>query len=367
MQASQVTRAASSLPARPYASASSGCSRRRPAARGELGRVGRGHEPVRPSVTTSSGPPASVVVSTGFSEQERLVGDHPEVLVDRRVVDGEAAGVERGELGLVDPAGELGAPVQPALARERLEPLAVGALAGDHDAQAGVERGRLEQEVVPLRAVEPADGEDEVAVAVVAVGQLLRRVRQHLGREPGRALDPVGDVARGGEEPLRLAERDPVQVLDRAPQRPVLRFFGELAQIGSVELVRLAELVQHPDALVRVPDDVRGELRREHEVDRPPVRLGQVEQAPEERLVEHARARVPLERNGDELGLVVAGAQLVDERVRHDLGAPANEGHLRRADRNSHERCFNSASSCATRASRSSISRSAAALKERWS
>ena len=130
-----------------------------------------------------------------------------------------------------------------------------------------------------------------------------------------RALDPVGDVARGGEEPPCLAERDPVQALDRAPQRPVPRFFGELAQIGSVELVRLAELVQHPDALVRMPDHVGGELRREHEVDRPTVRLGQVEQPPEERLVEHAGARVPLERDRDELGLVLARAQLVHERA----------------------------------------------------
>ena len=192
-------------------------------------------------------------------------------------------------------------------------------------------------------------------------------MRQHLGREAGGALDPIGDVAGGREQPLRLAERDPVQALDRAPQRPVPRFFGELPQIGSVELVRLAELVQHPDPLVRVPDDVRGELRREHEVDRPPVRLAQVEQAPEEGLVEHTRARIPLERDGDELGLVLARPQLLDERVRHDLGPAAHERNLRRADCDSHDRCFNSASSCATRASRSSISRSAAALNERWS
>ena len=74
------------------------------------------------------------------------------------------------------------------------------------------------------------------------------------------------------------------------------------------------------------------------QVDRAPVRLGQVEEPPEERLVEHARPRVPLERDGDQLGLVIALAQLVDELVREDLGAPANEGHLRSADRNPHRR-----------------------------
>ena len=48
--------------------------------------------------------------------EERLVRHHPEVLVDGGVEDGETAGVERRELGLVDPARELGAPVQAPLA-----------------------------------------------------------------------------------------------------------------------------------------------------------------------------------------------------------------------------------------------------------
>ncbi len=104
------------------------------------------------------------------------------------------------------------------------------------------------------------------------------------------------------------------------------------------------------------------------QVDRAPVRLGQIEEPPEERLVEDARPRVPLERDGDELGLVLALAQLVDELVREDLGAPANErAPAERRRRSSSARCFSSASSCATRSSRSSISRRAAALKERWS
>ena len=99
---------------------------------------------------------------------------------------------------------------------------AVGAVAAHDDPERRIERRSLEQEVVALRAVEPADREDEVAVLVAAVRQLLRRVRHHLGGEPGRALEPLGDVARRGEEALRLAERDPVQSLDRAPQRPVV-------------------------------------------------------------------------------------------------------------------------------------------------
>ena len=95
--------------------------------------------------------------------EERLVRDHPEVLVDRRVVDGEAARVEsrrapprrRGRRSATRP-------LSPCCARA-LEPLAVGAVAGDHDAQPRVARRRLDQQVDPLRAVEAVDREDEVA------------------------------------------------------------------------------------------------------------------------------------------------------------------------------------------------------------
>jgi hypothetical protein len=81
---------------------------------------------------------------------------------------------------------------------------------------------------------------------------------------------------------------------------------------------------------------VRRELGRDHEVDRPSVGLAQVEQAPQERLRQHALARVPLVRHRDELGLVVARAQLGDEVVREDLGAAADERHLRPADGDFH-------------------------------
>ena len=53
---------------------------------------------------------------------------------------------------------------------------------------------------------------------------------------------------------------------------------------------------------------------------------------PEEGLGEDALARIPLERHGDEVGLVPARAQLGDEVVGEDLDAAAGERHLRAAD-----------------------------------
>ena len=87
--------------------------------------------------------------------EEGLVRDETVVLVDGRVVDAETAGVEIGQLLVADPPGERGAAVEPACARELLEAFAVRAVARDHDAKAGRLRCRLDQEIDPLRAVEP--------------------------------------------------------------------------------------------------------------------------------------------------------------------------------------------------------------------
>src|SRR5207237_4328814 len=104
-------------------------------------------------------------------------------------------------------------------------------------------------------------------------------------------------------------QREAGEAVDGAAERPALRRLVELTQLGAVELVSLAELVQEPDDLVRVADDVGGELRRDDEVDRRAVGLLQVEQPPEKRLREDAFARIPLERDRDELHVVPAPAQ----------------------------------------------------------
>ena len=64
---------------------------------------------------------------------ERLVRNHPVVLVDGRVVDAAAARIEIGELGLGHATGEGRAPVESALVREPLEPLAVRPVTRDDD------------------------------------------------------------------------------------------------------------------------------------------------------------------------------------------------------------------------------------------
>jgi hypothetical protein len=86
-----------------------------------------------------------------------------------------------------------------------------------------------------------------------------------------------------------------------------------------------------------VADDVRRELRADHEIDPSAVDLVEIEQAPEQRLREHARARVPLEGDGHEVRFVAQPAQLLGQPLGEVFGATARERHLRSADGDPHE------------------------------
>src|SRR5581483_6173535 len=246
--------------------------------------------------------------------------------------------------------------------RERPQPLLVRAGARDDDAERRLAPRRFDQQVEAFRAIEPADREDEAFRLRGAIVECLRRVRQQLRLDAVEALQAIRDVARGREHAARLAQRDRVEPRNCLPRRAVERRLVVLAEIGAVVVVGLEELVQHPGDLVRVTHAVRGELRRDDAVDRPAVGLGQVDEPPQECLVEHARLRIPLERHGDELRLVPSRPERPDEIVRHHLGAAPHERHLRRRDDDPHL-----TSSCEMRSSRSSISFNTASLNARWS
>src|SRR5439155_14880765 len=74
---SHVTCSATAFPARPKLRTSSGCSRRKRTAPASASPRGSQTRPVRRSATTSRGPPASVVVTTGFSERKASYGTIP--------------------------------------------------------------------------------------------------------------------------------------------------------------------------------------------------------------------------------------------------------------------------------------------------
>src|SRR5947207_2415150 len=146
--------------------------------------------------------------------------------------------------------------------------------------------------------------------------------------EPFRSPRPRARSRRRGT--ARTDPRAPARRPGPA-RRAVLRALAELPERSTVELVRLPELVQQPDDLVRMPDRIRRELGRDRQVDPPAVRLLEIEQAPEERLAQDAFARIPLVWDGHEGDVVLTRAQFGDEIVGEYLRPAALERHLRRA------------------------------------
>ena len=271
--------------------------------------------------------------------EERLVRHHPEVLVDRRVVDGEAARVEVGELLLGDAAGE---------ARR-------GRSASDSS------RSRSGPSPT-ITTSSPAARPPRSAGRCAWPGRAgRRRGRSRRTRRSGRRAPAAGAAAprprsrssaraasatlpRGREHLARLAERDLVEPLDAAAgARDPRADSPELAELGAVELVRLAELVHEPDDLVRVADAVGRELGRDTRSIGAPVGLG--------------RGRASRQRNAcvstRSPGYHLNGTETMsaswprarscrDELVGEDLDAAARERHLRPADGDSHRRPRNS-------------------------
>ena len=215
------------------------------------------------------------------------------------------------------------------------EPRTVGPVTS-YDRLDGGLAERVEQELDPLGAVEPPDGEDEAPVLLAAVGQLLRWVREDIGLQPSGAREPLRVVVRRREQRVGLAEGRSVKAMDRTPGGAVDRPLAELTELSAVQLVRLAELVHEPDDLPRVSNHVGGELRRDHYVDGRSVRLLEIDQPPERGLGQHARSRVPLEGKRYQSRVVLTAPELLDELVREDFGASALERDLWQTDRNPH-------------------------------
>src|SRR5207244_248635 len=104
-------------------------------------------------------------------------------------------------------------------------------------------------------------------------------------------------VHRYGVDAPRLGESPVVGIDDEPPRRLALRVAMEVTELGAPEVVSLAVLVAEPDDLVRMAKVVGRELDRNHEVDRLPVHLAQVEQMAHRHALDEYFGRVPLERD----------------------------------------------------------------------
>ena len=161
-----------------------------------------------------------------------------------------------------------------------------------------------------------------------------RRVVQRRDVEAVVAAGARGGVGRVGEPPLALTEHRGVERDQPLAHRDVVFDVEEVAVARAGQLVRRAVLMDEPHDLVRVTHEVGRKLRRDHEVDRPPVALAEIEQPPRRGVRENLLLGIPLEGNADELGVVPGVTQLADQLTNVKLGPALHEGHLRFAHEN---------------------------------
>jgi hypothetical protein len=151
---------------------------------------------------------------------------------------------------------------------------------------------------------------------------------QSLGGETVVLPHPVGRVLRVREHAAALAEHLGVEPDQRVPESDISFVVPEVAVNRAAQLVRRAVLMDQPGDLVRVAHEVRRELRRDHQIDRPSVALAEIEQPPRGGVGKDLALRIPLERHADELRLVAAHGQLARELPHVNLGAAMYERHL---------------------------------------
>ena len=99
-------------------------------------------------------------------------------------------------------------------------------------------------------------------------------------------------------------------------------------------------LVQDPQNLVRMRNQVRGKLQADEPIHRRARSFRNVEQPAGEHVIENLFGRIPLERDCDDLRFVSKPAQRVAQSFGVDLGAAANERDLRGRDQDPHGATF---------------------------
>ena len=243
-----------------------------------------------------------------------------------------------------DPAGQLDLVLEPVLLDPLSEGVLVGPAADEHQTDAGLHvPHRLDDERLPFETFETAREHDGVAVrSGFERNESLddrRRVVQDVARQPERAPQTILHVLRVREDALGLAERDPVALLHHVTHLGPLDLLAEIGELRVVpQFVRTPVLMDQPDHLAFVRDEVCGELERDDHVDRQAVGLGQVERAPHGHLVHDLGRRVPLAGDHDLLGVVPRLPQGANHRLGVRLGPPAHERRLGVDDRDPHWR-----------------------------
>lgn len=113
-----------------------------------------------------------------------------------------------------------------------------------------------------------------------------------------------------------------VDVPDGVAQHPTLGIVAQIRHAGVIQVIGLAELVQQPDHLAGVRDEIHREPQRDH-----PVDIGDAQVAGDEHLVHEALPRIPRKRDPHFFGFVPGDEQLTDEMPRQLFRTATDKRH----------------------------------------
>ena len=151
---------------------------------------------------------------------------------------------------------------------------------------------------------------------------------QRLGLQPVEAFQPFGRVHRDRVAAPAFAEHLAVERVKPLPEPHVQVDVCEITVFSAAQIVRGPVLVREPDDLVRMAHEVGRELGANDDVDGLVVALGQIQEPPCRGVRQNLFLRIPFEWNGNQIGFISSGAQVVDQFSNQRLRPAAHEGHL---------------------------------------
>src|SRR5687767_1458934 len=114
-------------------------------------------------------------------------------------------------------------------------------------------------------------------------------------------------------------------MFDRIAHLRAIRIVDEIAERVVPQLISGTMLVQNPEHLVWVRNQVSGEAQTDEPIDTRARDFGNVEQPARQKVIENPFRRVPLEGDRKDLGLVPCFVQSVAQTLRMYFCTAANK------------------------------------------
>src|SRR4029079_14221156 len=139
---------------------------------------------------------------------------------------------------------------------------------------------------------------------------------------------------------MRLRNQPAIGMFDRVAHLRTVGVVDEIAERMVPKLIGRAMLVQNPEHLVRVWNQVSRKAQTDEPVDTRARYFGNIDQTARQNVIENLFGWIPLEGNRENFRFVSRVAEGIAQAFGVNLCAPANEGNLDRGNEDSHGRAF---------------------------